>query len=457
MSEPKETGSGDEAQADSQSAAAEASVEATNDDAANATDAQGDSEGEALAAEAGEGSAPKKKKKKARESDEPENIRDRNARVRAEAADKRRARREREQGGAPKRNLDASEVMDDALARSTHAAANFLTKHFNKVQWVIMAGLVGWIGYEVYSWRHDKNAEKATEALFKALSAETGKVGADSADVGDRGGPTDVRRSFATDEERLKAAKTEYLAASGSVGGKATVLADLGAAGTAYDLGLYKDAQASFEKVTRQPAYATDRDIKGRTLEGLGMAIEAQKNEDQALKVFRELQNMDVPNFSALGLYHQARILKGQGKTEDALKLLDKAGEKLVPLKETPAVIKYIGTQVVELMELIDPKKAKELSDKLMSTEALKRLADSKALGGLGGPGGQNISPELQQRIQEMMEKQRNAPAAPMPGPVSPELPPGDAPAQGAPPSDAPPADAPPPGDAPAPAPSGAQ
>jgi tetratricopeptide (TPR) repeat protein len=448
VSETKETQSGDEAQADSQSEAAEASVEATNDDA---SDAQ--AEGEASAAEAGEGSAPKKKKKKARESDEPENIRDRNARVRAEAAEKRRARREREQGGAPKRNLDASEVMDDALARSTHAAANFLTKHFNKVQWVIMAGLVGWIGYEVYTWRHNKSAEKATDAIFKALSAETGKVGADSADVAERGGPTDARRSFATDEERLKAAKAEYLAASGSVGDKASVLADLGAAGTAYDLGLYKDAQASFEKVTRHPAYATDRDIKGRTLEGLGMAIEAQKNEDQALKVFRELQNMDVANFSALGLYHQARILKGQGKNEEALKLLDKAGEKLVPLKETPAVIKYIGTQVVELMEILDPKKAKELSEKLMSTEALKRLADSKALGGLGG---QNISPELQKRIQEMMEKQRNAPAAPMPGPVSPELPPGDAPAEGAPPSDAPPADAPPPGDAPAPAPSGA-
>jgi tetratricopeptide (TPR) repeat protein len=443
VSETKETQSGDEAQAESQSEAAEASVEATNDDA---SDAQADSEAEASAAEAGEGSAPKKKKKKARESDEPENIRDRNARVRAEAAEKRRARREREQGGAPKRNLDASEVMDDALARSTHAAASFLTKHFNKVQWVIMAGLVGWIGYEVYSWRHNKTAEKATDAIFKALSAETGKVGADSADVADRGGPTDVRRSFATDEERLKAAKTEYLAASGSVGDKASVLADLGAAGTAYDLGLFKDAQASFEKVTRHPAYATDRDIKGRTLEGLAMAIEAQKNEDQALKVFRELSNMDVANFSALGLYHQARILKGQGKNEEALKLLDKAGEKLVPLKETPAVIKYIGTQVVELMETLDPKKAKELTDKLMSTEARKRMEESKALGGLGGPGGQNISPELQKRIQEMMDKQRNAPAEPMPGPVSPELPPGDAPVEGAP---APTGDAPAPTGAP--------
>jgi len=454
VSEPKETGSGDEAQADSEREGADAAVEATRDDAGEAEQADAETE----AAGAGEGSAPKKKKKKTRDASEPENIRDRNARVRAEAADKRRARREREQGGAPRRNLDASEVMDDALARSSHAAANFLTKHFNKVQWVIMAGLVGWIGFEVYSWRHARTAEKATDMLFKALSAETGKVGADGPDRGDdRGAPSDARRSFATDEERLKAAKSEYLLASASVGDTTAVLADLGAAGVAYDLGQYKEAQASFEKVQRNREYATDVDIKGRTLEGLGMALEAQKNEEQALKTFRELQNMDVANFSALGLYHQARILKAQGKSEDALKLLDKAGEKLATLKETPGAIKYLGTQVMELMELIDPKKAKELGTKLMSTEAAKQLAESNALGGLGGPGGQKISPELQKRIQEMMDKQRNQPA-PLPGPVAPDAPPSDAPPGDAPVQDAPPTDAPAPaGDAPAPAPSGAQ
>jgi len=331
------------------------------------------------------------------------------------------------------------------------AAANFLTKHFNKVQWVIMAGLVGWIGFEVYSWRHARTSEKATDTLFKALAAETGKVGADSPDVADdRGAPPDSRRSFPSDEERLKAAKSEYVLASGSVGQTTAILADLGAAGVAYDLGQYKEAQAGFEKVMRHPGYATDIDIKGRTLEGLGMALEAQKNDEQALKLFHELSNLDVANFSALGLYHQARILKAQGKADDALKLLDKAGEKLATLKETPGAIKYLGTQVMELMESLDPKKAKELSPKLMSTEAAKRLAESNALGGLGGPGGQKISPELQKRIQEMMDKQRSQAPAPMPGPVAPsDAPPADAPTPDA-PSDAPPTDAP------APAPSGA-
>jgi hypothetical protein len=77
-----------------------------------------------------------------------------------------------------------------------------------------------------------------------------------------------------------------------------------------------------------------------------------------------------------------------------------------------------------------------------MSTEA-KKAAESAAL---TGPGGQKISPELQRRIQEMMDKQRSQPA-PLPGPVAPAPePPQDVP----PPSDAPPQDAP------APSPSGA-
>jgi tetratricopeptide (TPR) repeat protein len=336
--------------------------------------------------------------------------------------------------------------MDDALARSSHAAANFLTKHFNKVQWLIMAGLVGWIGYEVYSWRHARTTEKATDAIFKALDAETGKVGADEPNLGDdRGAPTDARRSFPSDEARLKAAKAEYVLASGTVGQSTSVLADLGLAGVAYDLGQYKDAQVAFEKVKQHPAYASDSDIKGRTLEGLGMALEAQKNDDAALKTFRELSNMDGASFSALGFYHQARILKGQGKTEDALKLLDKAGEKLATLKETPGVIKYLGGQVIELVELIDPKKAKELGDKLMSTEA-KKASEAASV---TGPGGQKISAELQKRIQEMMDKQKAGQPIPMPpGPVAPAP---DAPA----PADAPTPAAP--SDAPAPAPSGGQ
>jgi tetratricopeptide (TPR) repeat protein len=430
VSETKETESGAEPQIASPTESEKAAPEGA--DASEATTEAEATEGDA---------APKKKKKRVRE-DEPEAIKDRNARVRAEAAEKRRARREREQGASPRRNLDASEMMDDALARSTHAAAGFLTRNFNKVQWLIMAGLVGWIGYEVYSWRHDRAAEKATTALFKALSAETGKVGTEDGAVDDRTGLSDARRAFATDEERLKAAKNEYVLASGAVGSKASILTEFGAAGAAYDLGQYKEAQAGFEKVKQHPSFGSDTDLKGRTLEGLGMALEAQKNDEGALKAFKELSTLDSANFNALGLYHQARILKTQGKTEDALKLLEKAGEKLVSVKENQGSIKYLRVALMELYESLDPKKARELGNKLMPADMLKQMGE-------GAGGGQKLSQEqIQELINEMQKKQPPAPAAP--GDAAPtEAPTPDAP----PPMLAPIPDTP----APAPAPSGAQ
>lgn len=413
MSESKETDAGAEAQSEGAEA-----TETPNDEAGETGESSEAEAGEAEASEA----APKKKKKKARDESEPEAIKDRNARVRAEAAEKRRSRREREQGTAPRRNLDASEVMDDALARSTHAAAGFLRKHFNKVQWVIILGLVAWIGWEVYSWRHAKTAEKSSDALFKALSAETGKVGDEAAETDPRTGLLDKRRAFPTDEARLKAAKSEYQQASTTVSGPAVVLADLGAAGVAYDLGQYKEAQAAFEKVKLSASFGRDSDVKGRTLEGLGMAFEAQKNDDGALKAFKELSNMDAATFAALGLYHQARILKAQGKNEDAIKLLEKAGEKLVTLKDNEGAIKYLRVAVLELFETLDSKKARELGQKLSPADMLKQL------GGAAGPVGGQLSPEkIQELIEEMQKKNPPAPeqgapeeaAAPMqPGPL---------------------------------------
>jgi tetratricopeptide (TPR) repeat protein len=431
VSETKETEPGAEAQTESP-APSEKPVAASE-----STDASDTGASEAAPDEA---AAPPKKKKKAQQ-DEPEAIKDRNARVRAEAAEKRRAKREREQGGAPRRNLDASEVMDDALARSTHAAAGFLTRNFNKVQWVIMAGLVGWIGWEVYSWRHTRDAEKATAALLKALSAETAKVGTEQAEVDERTGLTDARRAFASDDERLKAAKNEYVLASNIASGKASVLAQFGAASAAYDLGQFKEAQAGFEKVKQHPSFDADTDLKGRTLEALGMSLEAQKNDDGAIKAFRELATLDSANFSALGMYHQARILKTQGKAEDAIKLLDKAGEKLVSVKDNEAAIKYLRVSVLELYESLDSKKARELGNKLMPKDMMPQLG---AGAGMAPGGGQQLSAEkIQELINEMQKKQ----------------PPAGTPAEAA--GEAAPTDAPPPllapiPDAPAPAPSGA-
>jgi hypothetical protein len=165
------------------------------------------------------------------------------------------------------------------------------------------------------------------------------------------------------------------------------------------------------------------------------MALEAQKKDDAALKTFRELASMDAANFSALGSYHQARLLKAQGKNEEAVKLLDKAIEKLVLLKDAPASIKYVRMSVMELLEGLDAKKARELQQQLLPADILKQMQD------------------MQKQAESGM-----APGGATPMPVMPELPPGDAPLplpEGA-PAQGPLRDDAPAPDAPAPAPSGA-
>ncbi len=386
------------------------------------TDPESKAEAEAEAHEGEVLPAPNKKRKtrSLEEGDEP--IRDRNQRVRAEAAQKRRGRRDREQLEAPRRNLDAGEVVDDALARSTHAAGNFLRRNFNKLQWAIMLGLVGWIAWEVYAWRHERNAEKNTSTLFKALSAETGRVGGkEGGDADPRTGITDPRRGFASDEERLKAAKAEYVLASSQVGQSSSMatLATLGTAGVAYDLGQHKEAKAAYEKVRSSELFGSDTDVKGRTLEGLGMTLEALKDTDGALKAFRELQNLDAAGFSTLGLYHQARILKDQAKKDDAIKLIAKAGEKLLAAKDALSSFKYLTHSVLELFETLDEKAARELRQKLTPAEIPQLGQGSSA----GPGGGQQLSQEkLQELLNELAKKNPPAPAggdsAPAPAPA---------------------------------------
>jgi tetratricopeptide (TPR) repeat protein len=386
-----------------------------------------DTEREPEEAEAGEAPpALAAEKKGARAGAEA--IKDRNQRVRAEAAEKRRARRAKEQDSAPKvKNLDASEMMDDALARSTHAAAGFLRRHFNKMQWAIVIGLVAWIAWEVYAWRRERQAETHTAALFKALGAQTARVGEGEAAEDPRTGLVDARRRFGSEEERLNASLKEYKAAAAAIADDAmSAFAKLGEAGVLYDLGKYPEAQRAYEDVRQQKLYATDVELKGRTLEGLGMALEAQKKDEQALKAFSELKNMDQLGFSLLGHYHQARLLSAQGKADEAKQLLVKAGEKLVANKGKPG-FNYITRSVLELYEGLDQTAARELGSKLMPSSPLDAMT--------GSSGEQKISPE---KLKELMEQiTKNAAPSQAPGsiPAEPEEP---APAEPAPAEPAP-------------------
>lgn len=364
----------------------------------------------------------KKKAKAAAAAGSTEEIRDRNKRIREEAAAKRRAKRE-ESLRRVNRNLDASEVVDDALARTSHALGAWLKRHFNVVQWVLVAGLVAWIGWEVYSWRTRRTVEKTSDELYKGLHAENGIVGEKPPE---EPGFEDPRRVFPTDKERLVAAEKEYRAVAGSKA-KAAPLAQLALAGVLYDSGKYKEAKEAYEAVKSSELAKTDRDARGRALEGLGMTLEALGDKDGALKAFRELENTDTLGFAALGLYHQARVHHGKGEVDKAKDLLTKADKKLKESKG-PSVSGYLPLAIRELMQLIDPAAAAALSS-VLPAELMEKLNEA------GQDDGKGISKEkLDELIREMKERvEKDKDGAPAPAPAAPDSAQPAAPAQPAP------------------------
>jgi tetratricopeptide (TPR) repeat protein len=289
----------------------------------------------------------------------------------AEAAvaqpENRRARRaaakQRRPGGIAERpgsreTLDATEKVDDAFSRAADRGARWLGDHFNIFQWLIVASIAGWVGWQIYSWRAEKAAVRTTDDYAEALRAELGRVG-DTDETGhtDQRGNVDARKGFATDEARLAAATEGYKKVIADSGKKpAAMLAQLGLAGILYDQGKYPEAQKAYEDVLTSDLAKTDLDAKGRALEGVGLSLEAKGDKDAALKRFRELENADIAGFKELAQYHQGRLLYAKGETAGAVEKLKKVLEKLGKETQGTEDPGYLVTSAKSLLERIDPK-----------------------------------------------------------------------------------------------------
>lgn len=294
----------------------------------------------------------KKKKKRAADADlDPDNIRDRNRRIRARAAERRREKRE---GATPALGLDASEMVDDALARSTQAVGDWLKNNFNIVQWVIIGGLVAVVAWKIYDYRTGKQLEKASDDLTHAVEDEQGRIAGEPLAPGVE--KLDPRKSFADDAARLAAAAKSYRAAESVRPGSGTsILARLGLAGVLYDQGKYDEAKKEYEAVKDSSLGQHDDDVRGRAIEGIGMSLEAKGQSDAAEKTYRELENSKGKGFSSLGLYHQARIELAKGNKDKAKELLKKVQDQLKESGTPYPATGYLHEMTSRLLRQIDP------------------------------------------------------------------------------------------------------
>lgn len=324
-----------------------------DDDARDEPEADDDEEEAPKAAKADVSGKPSKtEKKRAKQARSTEEIRDRNKRMREQAANKRRGKRDRERGAAA-RGLDTSEMVDDAFARGTHAVITFGKRHFNAIQWVIVLSVAGGIGYQIWTWRSGKTNARASDLLMAAVNSELGQVG-----EGVTSDPADPRPSFPTEQARLEAALKGYDATIADKPGSGTaILAQLGKAGVLYDMGKHAEAYEEYDKVKSSPLAKNDPDVRLRATEGSGLALEAKGDLDGAAKIFKVLESSDENGFSALGMYHQARLLVQKGEKEKATELITKIEEKLTKERTATQLGGYLEKATRDLMGVIDPSK----------------------------------------------------------------------------------------------------
>jgi predicted negative regulator of RcsB-dependent stress response len=365
--------------------------------------------------------APLKKKKKKRAIDAaPEPIRDRNRRLRAEAlgANRRSTADERR---APARALEAGEIVDDALSRTTQAAGEWLKKNFNIVQWVILAAIVGWVGYAIYSYRAGRAAEQASAKLTAAIRAEDARIGSDDSRPDPQTGIVDTRAAYPTNVDRLQAAEKQYRAiAQASSQSTASVFAKLGLASVLYDQGKFADAKAAYQSVKDSTLASKDGNVKGRALEGIGISAESLGDKDGASKAFGELANVDGFGFGALGAYHKARLAFAAGESDKAKELLKSAQKQLDDATDKSEKVLgnpgYLELSVRELLRRIDPTAVTAPSGNSLTAEQIQRLTEQMGEG--AGAGGKGISKEkLNELLKHISSGAPSTPAAPASAP----------------------------------------
>ena len=316
------------------------------------------------------------------EEEGTEAIRDKNRRIREEAAAKRRAKREGEKVARRPTlgQLEASEIMDDAFARTTHAVTGWVRRHFTLVQWVLVAALVGGIGYQVYVHHRNKVEGRTTDALVSGVTAELSRVGDEPSEQDEQTGLGDPRPTHKTHEERLRAAEAAYKKVG--EGDNVRWLARLGLAGVLFDQGKHKESLAEYRAVKDGPLGKSDTDVRARSAEGIGLCQEALGDLTGALKSFSELGNLDSAPLSALGLYHQARIEKQQGATDKAKEHLVLGLKKIADSKIEQTYVEQVSR---ELLGSIDPSAVplpspqslpKEQREQLEEIQKLKKAAE---------------------------------------------------------------------------------
>jgi len=285
-----------------------------------------------------------------------QSIKDRNQRLRAEAAEKRRAKRDASSLAASG-GLTSTEMMDDALARGTHRAWTWIRANSALLQGIVVAGIVGGLSWQVYSWSSEKTAGTQSDSLMDGVNATLAPVGLapEEPDYFKRNFAASTYQRFANDEARLAAAEESLQRAARTLKGPRAELAKVELAGVKYQQSKFDEAAQAYDSLQRSKLAQSDEDVRLRVLEGAGLAFEAAGKADEAIKRFQALSSSGIPEADALGWFHEARVLAATGNKDRAKTLIDQARKRLDEAKDTVGGFDALRESLDELMRTVDP------------------------------------------------------------------------------------------------------
>ncbi|MFO0616117.1 MAG: hypothetical protein U0414_26215 [Polyangiaceae bacterium] len=324
--------------------------------------------------------------------------------------------RRRQESAMGKRvsKLEASEVVQDRLARASSAIGGFLKNNFKAVAAVLVLGLAAAIGVSLFFSQRASAIAKRADDLNKGVLALRGLISPKPEPGYDS--KKEVIPLYTSLEARADAAIAGFTTvATNYKGTAAATLARLGEGTALLDKRSWDAALAAFNEVVASPLAAADPDVKSRALEGAGYAKEGLEKWDEAAELFKQLAAVPVKGMDDLGKYHEARMMLKQGKIEDAKTALVELQKKLEIPTGTGSNSKLLAAGVDSALRQIDP------------TLVKKRTPS------IGGMRGNALTPEQMQQmkaaeLQKTLERLRKEgshgdPGMPMPVPNDPGAP----------------------------------
>jgi hypothetical protein len=292
----------------------------------------------------------------------------------------------------PKSTVATAVDAGDPLLNRTAELSKWLKKNSKQVQYVVVAAVVAVAGAAGYMYYQQNREEQASALLDGAVSDERGTIGDPDKDDDDR--PKPPYPVFKTAEDRRESALKKYRDVQSKYPGSgAAYLARLAEGSVLLDKREADAAASAFRDVIASPLAQTDHDVKGRALEGLGFAFELKPSPDEALKTFKELENVDVKGFKELGMYHQARILEAKGEKDPAKELLKTLLERINKPGDKPGEhpFPYLQEVAEDRLRTLDP-------------SAVPPRPQMGGMGGMGGHGG-GAGGMTEQQMKELIEK----------------------------------------------------